>query len=37
MVAVILGLIDNCMDVNRPDVETLKLAYDFIDDQRFQI
>ncbi len=36
MVAVILGLIDNCMDVSRPEVETLNLAYDYIDDQRFQ-
>lgn len=37
MVSVILGLVDCCIDVERPDVETLKIAYDFIDEQKFQI
>lgn len=37
MVSVILGLVDYCLDIERPDVETLKIAYDFIDEQRFQI
>lgn len=31
MISVVMGLIDHCLDINRPDVETLKLAYDFID------
>jgi len=37
MVSVIMGLVDHCLDVERPEVETLKIAYDFIDDQRFMI
>jgi len=37
MVSVILGLMDYCLDVKRSDVETLKIAYDFIDDQRFML
>jgi hypothetical protein len=37
MVSVIMGLVDYCLDVERPEVETLKIAYDFIDEQRFQI
>lgn len=37
MVSVTLGLIDCCLDVKRDDVETLKIAYDFIDEQRFML
>jgi len=37
MIAVILGLMDYCLDLDRPDVETLKIAYDFIDAKRYMI
>jgi hypothetical protein len=37
MTSVVLGVIDCCFDVARPDVDTLKIAYDLIDDQRFMI
>lgn len=37
MTSVVLGLVDYCLDVERPDVETLKIAYDFIDEQRFML
>jgi hypothetical protein len=37
MTSVVLGLVDYCLDVERPDVEALKIAYDFIDDQRFML
>ena len=37
MTSVVLGLVDYCLDIERPDVEALKIAYDFIDEQRFMI
>lgn len=32
-----MGLVDYCLDAERPEVQTLKIAYDFIDEQKFQI
>ena len=37
MVEVVLGMIDECLETEREEVDVLKLAYDVIDAQKYMI
>jgi hypothetical protein len=37
MVQTLFGLIDECLETEREDVDVLKLAYEIIDDKKYMI
>ena len=37
MIEAVLGVIDECLETGREDVEVLKLAYGIIDDKKYMI